>query len=43
MKKVLAFLVVLGLILGSGAALNVSADSGDEYFDWPSSLLPPPR
>jgi|LGVF01.2.fsa_nt_gb hypothetical protein len=38
MKKLLAFLVAIGLVLTSGAALSVAAGDGDEYIDLPPGL-----
>ncbi len=41
MKKILAFLVALGLIITGGKGLSVMADSPNDYADYPTSLLPP--
>ncbi len=43
MKKLLAFLVAIGLVLTSGMALSVAAGDGDEYYDLPDILAPLPR
>jgi hypothetical protein len=42
MKKVLAILVVLGIIIGGGVTFNVAADSGD-YYEIPTEQSPMPR
>ena len=42
MKKALAILVVLGIIIGGGVKFNVAAGSGD-YYDFPTEQLPIPQ
>jgi hypothetical protein len=42
MKKALAILVVLGIILGGGVTINVAASSGG-YVDLPTEQLPIPQ
>ncbi len=39
MKKILAILVAVSLIISGGISVSVQANGGD--YDWPIELIPP--